>query len=277
MEKTIQRNRTLVAWFLHNEYLLSGTIAIPGTNKAIIGTYVEDEDDSLEYYVEGVTHNFVLFQSFTTSLRVTRGMPLANQGGLGYRNKYFFGGEGNVYAPVMIPVGDELLSCHYPTTGSGQLVPSHASTKVLSDLAVSHNQNYVQKRYTDSQTATRLGIKNDNPSEAAVQSLKALDANVTQPLEQALGEKLNITSAFRTDELNTAVGGVDNSDHKAGKAIDVQYGAGTQANCQKIVDAVEANRIPYDQMILENKGSNYWVHISFNASGNKGQSFSKST
>src|SRR4030042_882140 len=80
-------NKTLVAWFLHNPLLLSGTIEIPGTNRAIIGTYMKDEDEKKEYYVEGVTHSFTLFQSFRTSLQLSRGLPTD---GLEQANRFFF-------------------------------------------------------------------------------------------------------------------------------------------------------------------------------------------
>lgn len=101
IKKVIRRNRTLVAWFLHNEFLYSGTMEIRGTNKAIIGTYVTDEDDRMEYYVEGVNHNFVAFQSYTTSLILERGLSTS---GKAIWNKYFFGGtSNNVDAPVRLP------------------------------------------------------------------------------------------------------------------------------------------------------------------------------
>ena len=105
--KTIRKNRHMVAWFMHNEFLLSGNMEIRGTNKAIIGTYVTD--DEAEYYVEGVTHNFVLFQGFTTSLRITRGMYLTpEEAGTESRdkwNKFFF--ATNVYSKIPIRVKDE--------------------------------------------------------------------------------------------------------------------------------------------------------------------------
>lgn len=103
LKKLIERNRTLVAWMLHNEHLLKGEINIRGNNKAIIGTYVTDEDDGIEYYVEGVSHNFVQFQSFTTSLRVTRGLPI--EGGEYNWSRYSFGpsGEGSVYGDIRVP------------------------------------------------------------------------------------------------------------------------------------------------------------------------------
>jgi hypothetical protein len=119
----IERNRMLVAWFMHNEFLFSGTIDIAGTNRATMGTYAQNEDDKMEYYTEGVSHSWVLFQHFRTSLRVSRGQPQSSEGGLvgnkygvqmtetgnvifGLKeksmNRYYFGGGGttDVYGPV---------------------------------------------------------------------------------------------------------------------------------------------------------------------------------
>lgn len=76
IERGKEMNKVLVSWFLHNPLHISGTIDIAGTNRAIIGTYVTDKRDNMEYYVEGVSHNFQLFTTYRTTLRVTRGQPL---------------------------------------------------------------------------------------------------------------------------------------------------------------------------------------------------------
>jgi hypothetical protein len=112
IQKGVERNRMIVAWFLHNEFLLSGNIDISGTNRAVIGIYAINEDGipPMSYYVEGVSHSWVLFQGYRTTLRVTRGQP--NEGGLMgtsniseiRMNRYVFGGGGvkDVYGPVTI-------------------------------------------------------------------------------------------------------------------------------------------------------------------------------
>jgi len=68
-------NSVLISWYLHNPLLLTGTVEIAGTNRAIVGTYMLDEDEDKEYYVEGVSHSFTTLQSFTTGLTLSRGMP----------------------------------------------------------------------------------------------------------------------------------------------------------------------------------------------------------
>jgi len=83
-------NQSLVSWFLYNPLLISGNMTIPGSNRALIGTYVviQDKENTakdMEYYVEGVNHNFVVNQSFTTSLRLARGQ--LKNGGLASTSK----------------------------------------------------------------------------------------------------------------------------------------------------------------------------------------------
>lgn len=78
-------NMAMVSWFVYNPLLVFGTITIPGTNRALIGTYAmiadkEKGKENMEFYVEGVTHTFVINESFTTSLRLTRGQQ--TDGGL---------------------------------------------------------------------------------------------------------------------------------------------------------------------------------------------------
>ena len=77
-----EMNKVLVAWFLHNPLLLSGTVTIAGSNRVLIGTYMKDTNEGKEYYVEGVNHNFVVLQSYMTDLRLERGMPLEGLEGL---------------------------------------------------------------------------------------------------------------------------------------------------------------------------------------------------
>lgn len=72
---SVYLTKFLVCWYLPNHLFKEGTFQIRGTNKAVVGTYLEDQDEQYEYYIESVTHTFVMFSSYTTNLRVTRGQP----------------------------------------------------------------------------------------------------------------------------------------------------------------------------------------------------------
>jgi hypothetical protein len=74
-------------------------VTIRGTNKVNIGTYAHIFEEvnagftkkDYEYYVEGVTHNFTLFEGYVCELNLERGQPY--KGGLfedGFRGKFYF-------------------------------------------------------------------------------------------------------------------------------------------------------------------------------------------
>lgn len=68
------------------------------------------------------------------------------------------------------------------------------------------------KELTKSTTAQQKGIKNV-PSKEQEQNLIALIENVLDPLREAYGKPIVVTSGFRCKELNKAVGGAASSQH----------------------------------------------------------------
>jgi hypothetical protein len=84
-----------VAWYLQNHLFTEGQISINGTSQARVGTYVydkpapNDKGVGLEFYVEGVSHSFVVFTEYVTRLTVTRGQPRKEDGGLHGQGAYF--------------------------------------------------------------------------------------------------------------------------------------------------------------------------------------------
>lgn len=77
-DKVAAFQEMLFNWNILNPRFWNGTITIIGTHQWKIGDrliYDSEEDGrSIEYYVEGVQHNFTNFQSWTTKLSVTRGL-----------------------------------------------------------------------------------------------------------------------------------------------------------------------------------------------------------
>lgn len=105
-------------------------------------------------------------------------------------------------------------------------------------------------------TITSTGLKNQ-PNDIQIHNLKILFI-VLQKVCAAINKPIKITSAFRSIELNTAVGGSKKSDHLNGFAADfVVIGMTNKQICKSIIDA----GIKFDQLIDECKGS-HWVHIS---------------
>lgn len=100
-------------------------------------------------------------------------------------------------------------------------------------------------------------------------NLKLLAVNVLQPVRDLLGVPVTVNSAFRSDRVNKAVGGVDNSQHRLGFAADiVPKGLDIDLAFRVIVNS----NIPYDQIIIETDGDgNRWIHISYNPNGGRRQ------
>ena len=112
-----------------------------------------------------------------------------------------------------------------------------------------------------SDTAKRLGIDN-KPSTQKMINLVYLCAYVLEPLRVAMGKPIKISSGYRCEKLNKAVGGVYNSQHLKGQAADIDI-QGDMEFGRKIFDYIK-NHLPFDQLIWEHTASGtYWVHVSF--------------
>ena len=111
---------------------------------------------------------------------------------------------------------------------------------------------------TRSATARRLGIDNTPPQET-VTALAQLVDNVLDPLREAWGTPLYVTSGYRCPALNRAVGGVPHSQHILGQAADVT--TGTIDGNRRLWQLLQSLKLPVDQVI--NEHGFRWLHISY--------------
>lgn len=117
-------------------------------------------------------------------------------------------------------------------------------------------RNFSLEEFCRSDKAEALGIDNA-PDRDAIEALAALCKALLQPLRNTLGVSLNISSGYRSEALNAAVGGEDNSQHRRGEAADVY--CKTQFRPVDIARSVLSLRLDYDQMILYPT----FVHLSY--------------
>lgn len=128
--------------------------------------------------------------------------------------------------------------------------------------------NFSLDEFLTSDTAIQLGIKNTaSPPIVARLKIVAAGMETVRALLNARNPAKNwairVNSAYRNPAVNRAVGGVANSDHALGWAVDfVCPGFG---NPLEIALAIRDSGIRYDQLIHEKKPNGaWWVHISFN-------------
>lgn len=120
-----------------------------------------------------------------------------------------------------------------------------------------------------SRTAVIKRIDN-TPSTVIRQHLNVLIEQLLDPIREAWGSAINVTSGYRCPALNSAVGGVKTSAHKYGWAADLQPRNGLQVEFERFIRnwAKTTPGIRYDQIIVEKSKSARWVHVGlYNASG----------
>ena len=117
-----------------------------------------------------------------------------------------------------------------------------------------------------SSTATRLGIKN-NPTEEIKSNLTNLIDKVLDPLREAYGSPIIVSSGYRCKALNKAVGGSQTSQHASGEAADITAVGSKIKDNKKLFDLVRSLELPFDQLIYEygDKSGPDWVHVSFSS------------
>lgn len=128
-------------------------------------------------------------------------------------------------------------------------------------MATRLTKNFNLEEMLASATAKAKRIDN-TPLTQHVVNLTLLATHVLQPLREAMGKPIKIGSGYRCPKLNAAVGGVDNSQHMMGQAVDICID-GDMAWGKRIFAWIKCN-LQFDQLIFEHnaKGS-YWVHVSF--------------
>lgn len=123
-------------------------------------------------------------------------------------------------------------------------------------------ENFTLNELVYSATAEKNKIDN-RPSVQVIANLKSLCENVLQPLRNALGCPIVITSGFRCAVLNKKVGGQPNSQHLMGQAADLVV---PQKNLKDVFNYIKSH-LNYDQLLYEYSKTDKWIHVSFRNDG----------
>lgn len=117
---------------------------------------------------------------------------------------------------------------------------------------------------TRSRTAVKYGIPNE-PNGEQLDNLQALCDNVLEPARVVWDEPIEVTSAFRSPEVNRRVGGVQNSQHLLGQAADIRVRSPMETKL--LGETIIRMRLPFDQLIFEGESHDEtscgWLHVSY--------------
>lgn len=105
-------------------------------------------------------------------------------------------------------------------------------------------------------TTTNTGIPNEPDTEVHRETI-IITAGYMDVVREYLGHPVLINSWYRNHAVNRAVGGVPNSQHSKGEAVD--FRCPRFGSPYEICLALASSDLPFDQLILEPT----WVHISF--------------
>ncbi len=123
-------------------------------------------------------------------------------------------------------------------------------------------KHFKLEEFLTSSTARQKSIEN-MPSWEVIEHLNEL-ALFLDDLREKWGSPIYVSSGFRNEKLNTAVGGVVGSAHLRGDAADIYVAGG-----KKVMDKFGEFLIDYwkdngfDQLLREkSKSGGYWYHLS---------------
>lgn len=136
--------------------------------------------------------------------------------------------------------------------------------------------NFTLGEMIASDTAKKKGIDN-TPTLADIYHMEELCKYLLQPIRDAWGKPIKITSGYRCYKLNKAVGGSNTSVHMRGWGADIKPTSGTIKEFEDFLIQFfkDHPEIRFDQCIREKSGSTKWVHLGYksNLGGQRMQIF----
>jgi zinc D-Ala-D-Ala carboxypeptidase len=121
------------------------------------------------------------------------------------------------------------------------------------------SKNFTLDELIRSDTAKKKGyVEQYTPPKEAIENLRRLVESVLQPARDRLGESITVTSGYRCDRLNKALGGAASSQHRFGQAADL-----VASSNAKLFEVLRST--PFDQLIWEFGDADQpaWVHVSY--------------
>jgi hypothetical protein len=107
-----------------------------------------------------------------------------------------------------------------PVAGTVPVVPTGPDLRPGRTEVDRPGKHWTWAELSVSDAARQLGLDN-TPTPEARANLRWMCAHVLDPLRERYGSQVRVTSAYRSPAVNKAVGGVANSRHVEGLAVDL--------------------------------------------------------
>lgn len=124
-------------------------------------------------------------------------------------------------------------------------------------------KNFLLSEFLVSQTAVRRNIDN-TPNEHQIKSIIKLCSTILQPIRNYYNMPLVISSGFRSNKLNKAIGGSKTSQHCKGEAADFTIDVTKVSLSDQFKTIACYLELDYDQLIYE---YGRWIHVSHKYEG----------
>lgn len=103
-------------------------------------------------------------------------------------------------------------------------------------------------------------------------NLEKLVDNLLDPIRERFATPVIVTSGYRCERLNKLVNGVEDSQHREGKAADFYFAGFTPKEMTQAFFEI-AKSYDFDQLIYYKK--RHFIHISYNGDSNRHEAFIK--
>lgn len=119
------------------------------------------------------------------------------------------------------------------------------------------------------------------PSHVAIENLKRICEGWLEDLRYSqntlygkTGDKempIIITSGYRSEEVNRMCGGAKGSNHLTGCAVDIKCLGPEQMIRMSgiLLDIADGTKRDFDELILEKRGTTYWIHFAVRPKDNR--------
>ena len=116
------------------------------------------------------------------------------------------------------------------------------------------------------------------PDRVAIENLKNICENWLEDLRYSYGKLYGdgetpviINSGYRSEEVNRKCGGAKGSNHLTGCAVDIRCQGVEQMIRMAgiLLDIADGTKRDFDELILEKRGTTYWVHFAVRPKDNR--------